>query len=303
MALYMYQFAYTADSWAAQVKKPENRIENVGRAMCEAAGGKFIGGWLCFGEYDGVFDRRCAEHGEHGGDRPGHRRGRRRQDEQDDGADDRSPRRRGFAESGRGRKNLPTGQIAAAGAEQTGAPRLVARAPLRLWSTPFSRPGEGSGMRVQAGKVLPRRLEQAGSAPAARRERNRLDSKPSSCPFPKGREGTRLDASSDIFERAALLHRLSHGGQRRSDKLEPREARVKPVGGEVRGGGFLFDHPAGFIFAVRQGVSEQSSARLTSLQQIIAAAAAAPMANMQITWMENSAKRTLTTALVWRSAT
>ena len=22
--------------------------------MCEAAGGKFIGGWLCFGEYDAV---------------------------------------------------------------------------------------------------------------------------------------------------------------------------------------------------------------------------------------------------------
>src|SRR5208337_5174681 len=77
MALYMYQFAYTADSWAAQVKKPENRIENVGRAMCEAAGGKFIGGWLCFGEYDGVF---VADVPNMGGDRPGHRRGRRRQD-------------------------------------------------------------------------------------------------------------------------------------------------------------------------------------------------------------------------------
>ena len=54
MALYMYQFAYTANSWAAQVKKPENRIETVGRAVCDAAGGKFIGGWLCFGEYDAV---------------------------------------------------------------------------------------------------------------------------------------------------------------------------------------------------------------------------------------------------------
>ena len=29
-------------------------IENVGRAVCEAAGGKFVGGWLCFGEYDAV---------------------------------------------------------------------------------------------------------------------------------------------------------------------------------------------------------------------------------------------------------
>ena len=54
MPLYMYQFADTPESRAAQIKKPENRIENVGRALCEAAGGKFVGGWLCFGEYDGV---------------------------------------------------------------------------------------------------------------------------------------------------------------------------------------------------------------------------------------------------------
>ena len=54
MSLYMYQFAYTPDSWAAQIKHPENRIESVGHKVCEAAGGKFIGGWLCFGEYDAV---------------------------------------------------------------------------------------------------------------------------------------------------------------------------------------------------------------------------------------------------------
>jgi uncharacterized protein with GYD domain len=52
MALYMYQAAYSHESWAAQIKKPENRVETVGRQLCEAAGGKFIGGWLCFGEYD-----------------------------------------------------------------------------------------------------------------------------------------------------------------------------------------------------------------------------------------------------------
>jgi hypothetical protein len=45
MSLYMYQFAYTPESWAAQLKKPENRVENVGRALCEAAGGKLIGAW------------------------------------------------------------------------------------------------------------------------------------------------------------------------------------------------------------------------------------------------------------------
>jgi len=29
MPLYMYQGAYTSQSWAAQVKKPQNRIETV----------------------------------------------------------------------------------------------------------------------------------------------------------------------------------------------------------------------------------------------------------------------------------
>ena len=54
MSLYMYQFAYTPESWAAQMKHPENRIESIGRQLCEAAGGKLIGAWLCFGEYDVV---------------------------------------------------------------------------------------------------------------------------------------------------------------------------------------------------------------------------------------------------------
>src|SRR5712671_5891053 len=52
MAIYMYQAAYTAESWAAQVKKPEIRVEVVGRAACEAVGGKLLGGWYCFGDYD-----------------------------------------------------------------------------------------------------------------------------------------------------------------------------------------------------------------------------------------------------------
>jgi uncharacterized protein with GYD domain len=52
MAIYMYQAAYTAESWAAQVKKPQNRVEAVGRQACEAVGGKLLGGWYCFGDYD-----------------------------------------------------------------------------------------------------------------------------------------------------------------------------------------------------------------------------------------------------------
>jgi uncharacterized protein with GYD domain len=52
MALYMYQVAYTAESVAAQLKNPQNRAEMVGRAVCEAVGGKLVGSWYCFGEYD-----------------------------------------------------------------------------------------------------------------------------------------------------------------------------------------------------------------------------------------------------------
>ena len=52
MPLYMYEAAYTAESWAAQMKNPQNRVEMVGRAACEAVGGKLIGGWYCFGDYD-----------------------------------------------------------------------------------------------------------------------------------------------------------------------------------------------------------------------------------------------------------
>ena len=52
MALYIYQAAYTPDSWATQMKNPQNRVETVGRQVCESVGGKLVGGWLCFGEYD-----------------------------------------------------------------------------------------------------------------------------------------------------------------------------------------------------------------------------------------------------------
>jgi uncharacterized protein with GYD domain len=52
MPLYMYQAAYSPESWTAQIKNPQNRVETVGRQVCEAVGGKFIGGWLCFGDYD-----------------------------------------------------------------------------------------------------------------------------------------------------------------------------------------------------------------------------------------------------------
>lgn len=52
MPIYMWQATYTPESWAAQLKDPQNRIETVARPAWEAIGGKLIGGWYCFGEYD-----------------------------------------------------------------------------------------------------------------------------------------------------------------------------------------------------------------------------------------------------------
>ena len=52
MPLYMYQAAFTPEFWGAQLKNPQNRVETVGRQVCEAVGGKLVGGWLSFGEYD-----------------------------------------------------------------------------------------------------------------------------------------------------------------------------------------------------------------------------------------------------------
>ncbi len=52
MAIYMYQAAYSSESWAAQVKKPADRVDTVANQLCKAVGGKLIGAWHCFGEYD-----------------------------------------------------------------------------------------------------------------------------------------------------------------------------------------------------------------------------------------------------------
>ena len=52
MPLYMYQATYTPESWAAQLKNPQNRVDAVGKAVCEAVGGKLVCGAYCFGEYD-----------------------------------------------------------------------------------------------------------------------------------------------------------------------------------------------------------------------------------------------------------
>ena len=51
MPQYLLQGSYTADSWAAQVKDPKNRIEVV-RPAFEALGGTIDHAWMTFGEYD-----------------------------------------------------------------------------------------------------------------------------------------------------------------------------------------------------------------------------------------------------------
>ena len=52
MPLFMWQAAYTPESWAVQLKNPQNRVETIGRQACESGGGKLVGAWYCFGEYD-----------------------------------------------------------------------------------------------------------------------------------------------------------------------------------------------------------------------------------------------------------
>jgi uncharacterized protein with GYD domain len=51
MPLYLYQAAYTAESVAAQIKNPEDRLEAV-RPAFEAMGARIVAGGFSFGEYD-----------------------------------------------------------------------------------------------------------------------------------------------------------------------------------------------------------------------------------------------------------
>ena len=53
MPLYMLQFAYTSDAWAALARKPENRAEAI-TTLAQKMGGRLVDIYYCFGEYDGV---------------------------------------------------------------------------------------------------------------------------------------------------------------------------------------------------------------------------------------------------------
>ncbi len=53
MALYMYQASYNSEAWKTQIQNPQNRAEQI-RALIEANGGKLLGFYYAFGEYDAV---------------------------------------------------------------------------------------------------------------------------------------------------------------------------------------------------------------------------------------------------------
>jgi uncharacterized protein with GYD domain len=53
MPLYMTQFAYTSEAWTTLTDNPEDRSIAV-RELLETQGGRLIGWYLSFGEYDGM---------------------------------------------------------------------------------------------------------------------------------------------------------------------------------------------------------------------------------------------------------
>nr|MBA2713953.1 GYD domain-containing protein [Rubrobacteraceae bacterium] len=53
MPLYMTQFAYTPEAWAALTRSPEDRSEPL-RGLLENMGGRLVSFYNSFGEYDGL---------------------------------------------------------------------------------------------------------------------------------------------------------------------------------------------------------------------------------------------------------
>ncbi len=53
MSLYMLQFSYTPEAWAAMTRNPEDRSGQV-KVNIERLGGQLLGMYYSFGEFDGV---------------------------------------------------------------------------------------------------------------------------------------------------------------------------------------------------------------------------------------------------------
>ncbi len=54
MPLYLARFSYTTDAMKALVNQPQDRSA-AAREVAESLGGKLVGFWYAFGEFDGVF--------------------------------------------------------------------------------------------------------------------------------------------------------------------------------------------------------------------------------------------------------
>ena len=54
MPVYLTQFSYTKDAVKALLDHPQDRSE-AGREVAESLGGKLLGFWYAFGEFDGVY--------------------------------------------------------------------------------------------------------------------------------------------------------------------------------------------------------------------------------------------------------
>ena len=54
MPLYLGRFSYTTDAMKALLAQPEDRSA-AAREVAETLGGKLLGFWYAFGEFDGVF--------------------------------------------------------------------------------------------------------------------------------------------------------------------------------------------------------------------------------------------------------
>lgn len=61
MPSYLVQAAYTSESMASLIKTPQNRSEVVSKAV-EKLGGKLVGTWLSFGDYDIVLILEMPDH-------------------------------------------------------------------------------------------------------------------------------------------------------------------------------------------------------------------------------------------------
>ena len=54
MPLYLGRFSYTTDALTALLSEPQDRSA-AAREVAESLGGKLLGFWYAFGEFDGVF--------------------------------------------------------------------------------------------------------------------------------------------------------------------------------------------------------------------------------------------------------